>query len=297
MAYWAFSASKGRGCLVPSRRTGTSGKRSLTVFACPYGPCWAIRMLPLFGQGGFERGAAKATYGTGSSVMLNIGSEALPPPRGIVTSVGWALRGRVNYVFEGNIRSSGDTLRWVGENLGLFDSFEEAESMAASLPDSGGVYLVPAFSGMGAPHWIQGARASITGLSRGSGKAHIVRAALESLAYQVRDVLASMETGGVALSELRVDGGATSNRFLMQFQADLLAASIRVASVEDVSARGAAFLAGLSGGAVVRRSRALRDRAPRRRILSIDERRHSRRADLRLGDRAAPNVLRSLEGC
>jgi glycerol kinase len=202
----------------------------------------------LFGQGGFEKGAAKATYGTGSSVMLNIGEEALPPPQGIVTSVGWALRGHVHYVYEGNIRSSGDTLRWVRENLGLFESFEEAERMAESLPDSGGVYLVPAFSGMGAPYWIQGARASITGLSRGSGRAQIVRAALESLAYQVRDVLAAMETSGVALSGLRVDGGATSNRFLMQFQADVLENSLRVAFVEDVSARGAAFMAGLSGG-------------------------------------------------
>ncbi|MGA2547723.1 MAG: glycerol kinase GlpK [Rectinemataceae bacterium] len=202
----------------------------------------------LYGQGGFERGSAKATYGTGSSVMLNVGEEALSPPAGIVTSVGWASHGRVNYVYEGNIRSSGDTLRWVGEDLGLFGSFEEAEALASSLRDAGGVYLVPAFSGMGAPHWVQGARASITGISRGTGRAHIVRAALESIAYQVRDVLAAMETGGVAMNELQVDGGASSNRFLMQFQSDILRARLRVASVEDVSARGAAFMAGLRCG-------------------------------------------------
>jgi glycerol kinase len=233
-------------CALPS--DGNFGEVILGDFRLPIRAVLGDSHAALFGQGGFEKGAAKATYGTGSSVMLNIGPDALPPPRGIVTSVGWALRGKVNYVFEGNIRSSGDTLRWVRENLGLFNSFDEAETMALALHDSGGVYLVPAFSGMGAPYWIQGARASITGLSRGSGRAHIVRAALESLAYQVRDVLASMETGGIALNELHVDGGATANRFLMQFQADLLATSLCVASVEDVSARGVAFMAGLSEG-------------------------------------------------
>lgn len=130
----------------------------------------------------------------------------------------------MTYVFEGNIRSSGDTLRWVGEDLGLFGDFPEAERLAASVPGSGGVYLVPAFSGMGAPHWVQGARTSITGLSRGTGRAHVVRAAVESVAYQVRDVIAAMGAGGVALRDLRV------------------------ASVADVSARGAAFMAGLASG-------------------------------------------------
>ncbi len=199
----------------------------------------------LYGQAGFEAGSAKATYGTGSSVMLNCGYEVPLPPPGIVASVGFGRRGRANYVLEGNIRSSGDTLRWVGEDLGLFTSVAEAEAMAAAIGDSGGVYLVPAFSGMGAPHWVQGARASITGISRSTGRAQIVRAALESVAYQVRDVAAAMAAGGAGLRELRVDGGPTDNRFLMRFQADILGAPLRVASVTDVSARGAAFMAGL----------------------------------------------------
>jgi glycerol kinase len=199
----------------------------------------------LYGQAGFDAGAAKATYGTGSSVMLNLGTGALPPPQGIVTSVGWASRGRVNYVLEGNIRSSGDTLRWIGENLGFFASPKEAEAMAAELPDAEGVYLVPAFSGMGAPHWRQGARASLTGISRGTGREQIVRAAFESMAYQVSDVAAAMGGSGVAPRDFRADGGPTSNRLLMQFQADMLGLPVRVASIEDVSARGVAFMAGL----------------------------------------------------
>ena len=224
---------------------GDFGEAAFEGFSLPIGAVLGDSHAALYGQGGFERGSAKATYGTGSSVMLNVGPEALKPPAGIVTSVGWASQGRVNYVYEGNIRSSGDTLRWVREDLGLFGSYEEAESLAASLRDSGGVYLVPAFSGMGAPHWVQGARASISGISRGTGRAHIVRAALESIAYQVADVLAAMQTGGVALRELRVDGGASSNSLLMQFQSDILGTRLRVASTPDVSARGAAFMAGL----------------------------------------------------
>lgn len=207
----------------------------------------------LYGQAGFEAGSAKATYGTGSSVMLNSGYEVPAPPDGIVASVGFGRRGRANYVLEGNIRSSGDTLRWVGEELGLFSSLGEAEATAASLPDSGGVYLVPAFSGLGAPHWKSGTRALISGLARSSGRAQVIRAAFESVAYQVADVAAAMAGGdraltGAALRELRVDGGPTANAFLMQFQADILGTSLRVASIPDVSARGAAFMAGLSAG-------------------------------------------------
>jgi glycerol kinase len=224
------------------------GLADLDGFSLPIRCVMGDSHAALYGHGGFEAGSAKATYGTGSSVMLNAGAHAPEPPRGIVSSVGWGSGGRVVYVYEGNIRSSGDTIRWVGEDLGLFRDFAEAESLAASLVDSGGVYLVPAFSGMGAPHWVQGARASITGISRRTGRAQIVRAAFESVAYQVRDVVTAMARGGVALRDIRVDGGPTSNRFLMQFQADILGSPLRVASMPDVSARGAALMAGLSAG-------------------------------------------------
>jgi glycerol kinase len=228
---------------------GDFGEAELGSFRLPIGSVLGDSHAALFGHGGFAEGSAKATYGTGSSVMLNAGIRVPEPPDGIVASVGYGERGRATYVYEGNIRFSGDTLRWVGEELGLFGSLDEAERMAAGIPGSGGVYLVPAFSGMGAPHWRQGTRATISGLSRGSGRAEIVRAAIESVAYQVRDVAAAMTASGrIALGELRVDGGPTANRLLMQFQADILGSPIRVASTEDVSARGAAFMAGLSVG-------------------------------------------------
>jgi glycerol kinase len=242
------------GALLPRAlpSNGDFGEAAFGDFSLPIRAVMGDSHAALYGQAGFARGSAKATYGTGSSVMINAGETAPSPPEGIVASVGWAIARRggasVTYVYEGNIRSSGDTLRWVGEDLGLFRDFTEAESLASRLRDSGGVYLVPAFSGMGAPHWVQGARASITGISRGTGRAQIVRAAFESVAYQVRDVVVAMARGGVPLRDLRVDGGPTSNRFLMQFQADILGSPIRVASVEDVSARGAAFMAGLSEG-------------------------------------------------
>jgi glycerol kinase len=238
------------GALMPGALSsdGEFGVASFDGFDLPVLAVLGDSHAALFGQAGFEAGSAKATYGTGSSVMLNLMTAALPPSRGIVTSVGWARGGRVNYVLEGNIRSSGDTLRWVGEDMGLFGTFEEAERLASSVEDSGGVYLVPAFSGMGAPHWVQGARASITGISRGTGRAHVVRAAVESLAYQVFDVVSAMGAGGVKPKILCVDGGAASNRLLMQFQADLLGMPLRLASVGDVSARGAAFMAGLRAG-------------------------------------------------
>lgn len=200
----------------------------------------------LFGQAGFRAGNAKTTYGTGSSVMMNIGTRAIEPPRGIVTSVGWGCGGDVTYVFEGNIHSTGDTMRWVRDNLGLFSDFDEAEERAASIPENEGVYLIPAFNGLGAPHWKHGVRAVIAGLSRGSGAAHIIRAALESIAYQVHDVVEQMASESPAPPEdLRVDGGGSANRLLAQFQADILDAPIYIASIDAVSARGVAFVAGL----------------------------------------------------
>jgi glycerol kinase len=203
----------------------------------------------LFGHCGFDAGDAKATFGTGTSVMLNIGPAPIDPPPGIVLSLGWGLGGKVDYVFEGNIHSSADTLKWLRDQVRLFDDYDEMEKAAASVPDNGGVYLVPAFAGLGAPYWAHGVRALITGLERSSSRAHILRAACESIGYQINDLLTEMRRDQrVSVATLRVDGGATRNRFLMQLQADILAADLRVADIEDVSARGAAFAAGLATG-------------------------------------------------
>ena len=203
----------------------------------------------LFGQAAFDAGECKATFGTGSSVMLNVGSQPLEPPPGVVLSLGWGAEGRVEYVFEGNVHSTGDTVRWVRDNLGLFADYDEAERRAAALADNGGVYLVPAFNGLGAPHWAHGIRASISGISRSSGADQIIRAALESIAYQIGDLVARMkENEHVGMRDLRVDGGPTANRFLMQFLADVMDAPVYVAAIEEISARGVAMLAGLRTG-------------------------------------------------
>ena len=203
----------------------------------------------LYGHAGFEQGAAKTTFGTGSSVMMNIGPGFRSSPEGVVTSVAWGVGGEVSYVYEGNIHYTGDTIRWVRDSLGLFTDYGEAESRASALEDNGGVYLVPAFSGLGAPHWVHGIRAAITGLSRGSGADHIIRAGLESIAFQVNDVIETMLSGSkLTLPSLHVDGGPTGNRFLMQFLADILAVPIHVGGIEEVSARGVAFVAGAATG-------------------------------------------------
>ena len=203
----------------------------------------------LYGHAGFSAGDAKTTFGTGSSVMMNIGPEFRISPAGVVSSIAWGVDRHVSYVFEGNIHSTGDTLRWLRDNLQLFAHYGEAEVRASKLADNGGVYLVPAFAGLGAPHWIHGCRATISGLARGSSADHIIRAALESIAYQVNDVIQTMTSGDeLALPGLRVDGGPTGNRFLMQFLADILRVPVHVGGIEEVSARGVAFAAGKAIG-------------------------------------------------
>ncbi len=202
----------------------------------------------LFGQHCLEPGMAKATYGTGSSVMMNIGREFRDAPGGLVTSIGFSRDGMVDYVFEGNIHSAGDTIKWL-EELGLISGPEECEELARSVDGNNGVYLVPAFTGLGAPYWDNAARASITGMGRDTTRAHIARAALESIAYQVKDLVGLMEDeGGIVLSELRVDGGAARNDFLMQFQSDMLGRRLVRADVEELSALGSVFMAGLATG-------------------------------------------------
>jgi glycerol kinase len=202
-----------------------------------------------FGQHCFTPGMTKATYGTGSSIMMNIGRTPREAPEGLVTSVGFGRNKIIDYVFEGNIHCTGDTLNWLTNDLQLIDSPQQAESIAGLVPGNGGVYLVPAFVGLGAPWWDHDARALICGMGRDTKKSHVVRAALESIAYQIKDLIDLMgEKSGIELQELRVDGGPTRNNFLMQFQADMLQKAVVRSTIEEISALGSAFLAGLATG-------------------------------------------------
>ena len=203
----------------------------------------------LFGQRCYRKGLSKVTYGTGSSVMLNIGDKALMAPEGLVTSVGYGIKDRMDYVFEGNIHSTGATIQWMVDSLGILNDPKESEEIAGKVVSTDGVYFVPAFSGLGAPYWDNRIRAGISGIHSGTRKEHIVRAGLESIAYQVKDLLDLMaEKAGIGLSEIRVDGGPTRNHLLMQFQSDMLNAPILVSDIEEASALGAALAGGLGTG-------------------------------------------------
>jgi glycerol kinase len=197
----------------------------------------------LAGQMCFSSGMGKATYGTGSSIMINIGEKALTAPQGLVTSVAFAACGKVYYAFEGNIHCTGATIKWLQDDLKLIQSANETEELASSVKSTDGVYFVPAFAGLGAPWWNNDAKALICGMNRGTNKAHVVRAALESIAYQVKDLIELIQSSGVELCELRVDGGPVKNNFLMQFQADMLQTRINRSPVQEASALGA-FLMG-----------------------------------------------------
>lgn len=203
----------------------------------------------LFGQQCFEKGMAKATYGTGSSVLLFIGQEQIRSTKGILTSVAWSIDGQVEYALEGVINSSGDTLRWIKDNLGLYERDEDLEEILNSVSSCEGVYLIPGFVGLGAPYWRPSAKAAIVGMSRNTNKAHIIRAAVESMAYQVGDLLELMvEESASSLLELNVDGGPTQNRFLMQFQSNLLHTTIACPSYQELSVMGAVYLGGMGLG-------------------------------------------------
>ena len=201
----------------------------------------------LAGQMCFEEGLGKTTYGTGSSVMVNIGENFASAPAGLVTSVGFSAMGKTFYAFEGNIHCTGMTLSWLKDSLGMISNPGESEELASSVEDNGGVYLVPAFAGLGAPWWRSDVKAMISGMTLGTSRAHIVRAALESIAYQVTDLVSAMtEKAGIKLKELRVDGGPTKNRFLMQFQADCLRVPVDCSDVEEASALGAVVMNGIA---------------------------------------------------
>ena len=203
----------------------------------------------LFGQGCIDRGQAKNTYGTGCFTLMNTGSQSVRSKNGLVTSVAWSIGDETTYALEGSVFNAGSTIQWLRDEVGLLGTSSECEALATSVPDNGGVYLVSAFTGLGAPRWDMYARGAIVGLTRGSTKAHIARAALEGIAYQVKDLLDAMESdAGENLSVLRVDGGASVNNFLLQFQSDMLRKPIDRPQMVETTAFGAAFLAGLATG-------------------------------------------------
>jgi glycerol kinase len=203
----------------------------------------------LFGQGCFEAGMAKNTYGTGCFMLMNSGTDMILSNSGLLTTIAWGLDGKVEYALEGSVFIAGAAIQWLRDEVKILDSAADSEYYANKIEDNGGVYVVPAFAGLGAPYWDMYARGAILGLTRGSNKAHIIRATLESLAYQTRDVLMAMEKdSGLSLKTLRVDGGASANNFLMQFQSDMLAVEVSRPEVLETTALGAAYLAGLAVG-------------------------------------------------
>jgi len=202
-----------------------------------------------FGEGCFDPGTAKATLGTGCSILMNIGKKSKVSGNGMITTICWSMEGRVDYALEGVIVSCGASIEWLKNELGLFKDSKHTEAMATSIADNNGVYLVPAFSGLGAPHWDMNRKAEIKGLTFNCNKNHVVRAALESIPYQVKDVIVAMEQDtGIPLQQLMVNGGITSNHFVLQFMADLLDRVLINRGIADVSALGAAYLAGLQTG-------------------------------------------------
>lgn len=203
----------------------------------------------LFGHACFDTGMAKNTYGTGSFVLLNSGSHPVHPQQGLVTTIAWGLGNNISYAVEGSIFITGAAIQWLRDGLGIINNAAESETLARSVPDNGGVYFVPAFVGLGAPHWDMYARGLIIGVTSGTTKGHLARAALEAIAYQTRDVIEAMSTeAGLQVPLLRVDGGGTANSFLMQFQADILGIPIQVARIAETTALGAAYLSGLAVG-------------------------------------------------
>ncbi|QJA08439.1 glycerol kinase GlpK [Romboutsia sp. CE17] len=203
----------------------------------------------LFGQTCFEEGSAKNTYGTGCFMLMNTGDKLVESKNGLLTTIAWGVDGKVEYALEGSIFIGGAVIQWLRDELKVLYNAKESQFYAESVKDTNGVYIVPAFAGLGAPHWNMYARGCVMGLTRGANREHLVRAALESIAYQVKDVLHAMEEdSGLKLAGLKVDGGASANDFLMQFQADILNTNINRPKVVETTALGAAYLAGLAVG-------------------------------------------------
>lgn len=203
----------------------------------------------LFGQTCFQPGDAKSTYGTGCFLLMNTGEKLVFSENGLITTIAWGLDGKVTYALEGSVFVAGAAIQWLRDEMRIIDSAEDSEYMAKKVKDTNGCYVVPAFTGLGAPYWDQYARGTIVGITRGVNKCHIIRATLESLAYQVNDVLVAMKAdSGIALSSLKVDGGASANNFLMQTQADIINVPVKRPQCVETTAMGAAYLAGLAVG-------------------------------------------------
>jgi len=233
--------------VVPS--SGVCGHATVDGVQIPIAGIAGDQQAALFGQAALAPGTAKNTYGTGCFLLLNTGNRAVASRNNLVTTIAWQRGGVTDYALEGSVFIGGAVVQWLRDGLKIIRTAPEVEALAASVADSGGVYLVPAFAGLGAPHWDAYARGAIFGLTRGATGGHIARAALESIAFQSADVLAAMEKdAGITLTELRVDGGATENNLLMQFQADLLGVPVVRPKVRETTALGAAYLAGLAVG-------------------------------------------------
>ena len=217
--------------------------------AIPIAGAAGDQQAALFGQTCFHPGEAKNTYGTGCFMLMNTGEKPIFSKNGLVTTIAWGLDGKVNYALEGSIFVAGAAVQWLRDELRIIDSSPDSEYMAKKVKDTNGCYVVPAFTGLGAPHWDQYARGTIVGITRGVNKYHIIRATLESIAYQVNDVLNAMKAdSGIELAALKVDGGASANDFLMQTQSDIIDAPVERPRCVETTAMGAAYLAGLAVG-------------------------------------------------
>ncbi|MDQ0903244.1 glycerol kinase GlpK [Paenibacillus sp. V4I7] len=217
--------------------------------AIPIAGAAGDQQAALFGQACFEKGMAKNTYGTGCFMLMNTGNHAIPSCSGLLTTIAWGLNGKVEYALEGSIFVAGSAIQWLRDGLRMIKSAKDSEEYAKRVASTDGVYVVPAFVGLGTPYWDSDVRGAVFGLTRGTSKEHFIRATLESLAYQTKDVLQAMEDdSGIQLRKLRVDGGAVKNDFLMQFQSDMLGVTVERPMISETTALGAAFLAGLAVG-------------------------------------------------
>ena len=240
-------------CMLPAVKPSSCvyAETAPEVFGGPIriGGAAGDQQCALFGQTCFTEGEAKNTYGTGCFLLMNTGARPVCSENGLVTTIAWMLGEKVSYALEGSIFVAGAAIQWLRDEMGLIENAPASERCAAKVPDTGGVYLVPAFVGLGAPYWDQYARGTIVGITRGTNRNHIIRATLESLAYQSADVLGAMERdSGVRLSALKVDGGASANNFLMQFQSDIIQTEVLRPSCTETTALGAAYFAGLAVG-------------------------------------------------
>ncbi len=240
-------------CMLPTVKPSSCvyGETDPSLFGgpIPIGGAAGDQQAALFGQTCFKPGEAKNTYGTGCFLLMNTGEKPVFSDNGLVTTIAWGLDGKVTYALEGSIFVAGAAIQWLRDEMRLIDSSEDSEYMAQKVNDTNGCYVVPAFTGLGAPHWDQYARGTIVGITRGVNKYHIIRATLESLAFQTKDVLKAMEADSrIRLAALKVDGGASANNFLMQTQADFIGAPVERPRCVETTAMGAAYLAGLAVG-------------------------------------------------